>query len=85
MTKRAVKKVIKALIKVRKSTERIDSMKKDHEELVASKTKEIDALTASIEAKTQKIGELAVWFRSLCRQILSSTRTRILLHERCNK
>merc|ERR1719498_1129554 len=31
-----------------------------HEELVASKLKEIDALTASIEAKTARSGELAV-------------------------
>merc|ERR1719498_1911690 len=31
-----------------------------HEELVASKLKEIDALTASIESKTARSGELAV-------------------------
>merc|ERR1719145_414336 len=33
---------------------------KDYEELIAAKKKEIDALTASIETKTQRIGELAV-------------------------
>ena len=33
---------------------------KDYEELIAAKRKEIDALTASIETETQRIGELAV-------------------------
>merc|ERR1712048_376920 len=33
---------------------------KDYEELMAAKKKEVNALTASIETKTQRIGELAV-------------------------
>ena len=33
---------------------------KEYEELIAAKRKEIDALTASIETETQRIGELAV-------------------------
>jgi len=33
---------------------------KDYEELIAAKKKEIDALTASIETKMQRICELAI-------------------------
>merc|ERR1719442_324747 len=33
---------------------------KSHEELMAAKTKEVESLTASIETKTQRVGELGV-------------------------
>merc|ERR1719502_739253 len=45
---------------LKKATEEEEAAIKDFTELVAAKTKEINALTREIEAKTARVGELGV-------------------------
>merc|ERR1719181_1570613 len=47
---------------------------KSYDELMAAKTKEVQALTRTIEAKTKRIGELAVEVQALTRTIEAKTK-----------